>query len=139
MKKEWMLFLVMAMTVVAQVSAWADEDPKPQSIRIEASDFQFKTTPATLEVMRPTTLTLVNTGKYTHEFQGNLFHGSEARVEVDGVVVIGDEVQELILNPGKTVKVTFVPRTKGDFEFVCEAKDPESHLKKGMKGTIKVQ
>ncbi len=138
MKKPWMLFLLVTLTIIAPSLVRA-EDPKPQDIRIEATDFQFKTSKTSLEAMRPTTLTFVNTGKYRHELESDLFHGVESKIEVDGVMIIGDEIQELILDPGKTLKLTFVPRTKGVFEFSCNAEDPENHLKKGMKGSIKVE
>jgi uncharacterized cupredoxin-like copper-binding protein len=138
MKKKGMMMLAIVLTATLSAAAGAD-DLKPQEIRIEASEYQFTPSRVSLKELHPVVLTLVNTGKFTHEFESQLFYGGEARVEVDGVAVLADEIGEIELKPGKSATIRFVPRKKGAIEFMCNAEDPTDHFKKGMKGTIKIE
>lgn len=51
-------------------------------------------------------------------------------------VVGGTHVSEISLEPGKTVRLTFIPQKKGVFEMGCHA---TGHYQAGMKGTLIVK
>jgi uncharacterized cupredoxin-like copper-binding protein len=55
-------------------------------------------------------------------------------------IVAGTSISEITLGPGKKATLTFVPSTKGTFEFGCLLSGGNvDHYKAGMMGTLIVK
>ncbi len=69
---------------------------------------------------RPLLLTIKNQDGERHGFQSELFHDLLVRAESEGVLVYGNGIEGLYLDPGKTVRLRFQVDRPGDYRFKCD-------------------
>jgi plastocyanin len=115
-----LLVLLALLTAVA-----CAKDDSETTVEVGARDYRF--VPKTLDVKSgDVTFSVENTGKKTHEFE--IFRGNST--DEDDLV---DEIEDI--TPGLTKELNATLEA-GTYTFICNVDD---HLKRGMKGTLRVQ
>ncbi len=115
---------------------------KPGSVRgqeskqvsISMTDFHFMPNTLFLSMGQPVTLSLVNKGSEKHEFESDLLGQQEIEIQVGDATIEGSGIEEIVLQPGATATLSFVPVYKGMYRFKCDIKNYER-----MVGTIHVE
>lgn len=106
------------------------------TVTVTASDFKFTPDVLNLTEGRPVTLVLKNSGSVEHTIASAYF--STQQLTVRGQSDQGETAAKLkfvAVNPGATAEITFTPRGRGRFQFICSI---EGHAEAGMVGTIVV-
>jgi plastocyanin len=119
--------IVMALLLLATVTAVTRGQESPQEISLSLGDYHF--TPDSLEVQagRPVVLTLTNTDTLTpHNFT---LGDAAAGLDIDTNV-----------SAGSTSVIEFTPVKPGTYTFFCNKKllFMKSHRERGMEGTLRV-
>ncbi len=119
----------------------------------------FRPSRITLQAGVEAKIVLTNRGKLKHEFmlyatptpgmardalhawaeERSYFREVEVKVEGGGLEVAAKQVLEVELAAGKTVEITFAPKTTGTFEMGCLIRQPVDHYAAGMKGTVVIR
>ncbi len=126
-----------------------------QKVTIVMTEYKFTPSSITLRAGTPVELKLVNRGEQKHEFMvyppkpgadreelekwghGNsYFKDVELKVEGGGLEVVGTNIFEVEVEPGKSAELKFTPKRAGTFEMACLI---EGHYEKGQKGTLVVR
>ncbi|MEW6045248.1 MAG: plastocyanin/azurin family copper-binding protein [Bacillota bacterium] len=152
------VLVVAAAFVAAAVSGVVMAASTPERIQLAMSDFAFNPNQLALQAGKVYEITLVNRGTAEHELmigrgsrmagdeQGgemhgyaeNFFEGIEVTVEFEGGMVETGELDEVEVEPGGEVKITFtVPAGKqGSWEMACFV---PGHYELGMHGSLTVR
>ncbi len=111
--------------------------PAPAAtVTVTASDFKFTPDVLNLTEGRPVTLVLKNSGSIEHTIASAYF--SAQQLTVRGQSDQGETAAKwkfVAVNPGATAEITFTPRGRGRFQFICSI---EGHAEAGMVGTFVV-
>jgi uncharacterized cupredoxin-like copper-binding protein len=112
-------------------AAHAVEWSKPQIVRVEMVDYRF--VPDHLNFTHGVTyrLHLENTGKELHEFTAPAFF---AAAIVRDPSKLANGGQEVVVQPGESADIDFVPQRPGHYALTCADHDWD-----GMVGGIDVQ
>jgi plastocyanin len=108
-------------------SVWAHAQP----MTVVMVDNEFEPDHLVFHAGQAYALTLVNHGKDMHEFTAPAFLKSAA---VRDPRVLSNGGGDIVVQPGRTVTVTLLPRTKGEFDLTCADHDWD-----GMVGHISVR
>jgi uncharacterized cupredoxin-like copper-binding protein len=147
--------LGLVVLLVALALSGAAGAPK-QKVTVALSEMKFTPSTITVQAGAPVELRLVNRGKQKHEFmvyarpkaglgmdeleewaeENSYFKGLRLAVEAAGVEVVGTNIFEVEVEPGKSAELSFTPTRKGTFEIGCHI---EGHYEAGMKGTLVVK
>jgi uncharacterized cupredoxin-like copper-binding protein len=126
------LLSAMALLGAAAMAAVPAVDwSKPQVVRVEMVDYRFVPDHLTFSHGATYRLHLENTGKELHEFTAPEFF-AEAVVRDPAKLANGG--QEVVVHPGETADIDFVPQRPGHYDLTCADHDWD-----GMVGSIEVQ
>jgi len=122
------LFLItVAATPVAEATDW----PKAKQVTVVTSESKFTPNKLTFRRGIPYRLHVENRGKEMHEFNAaDLFKAAK----INNPAVLNADKTELVLRPGETKDLYFIPRQAGHFKLVCP-----DHDWAGMTGEITVE
>lgn len=157
----WMARAVVAGLVVAAaavaVSGSVLAATKPERIQVVMTDYAFTPNQLTLQVGKTYEVVLINRGSSEHEFlvgrggriaaaeeggeegfKENFFGGIDVTVEFEGGMLGTAELEEVEVEPGHEVTLTFtVPAGKqGAWEMACFV---PGHYELGMHGSVTVR
>lgn len=125
--------------IAGQAAAPPPSGPPPApaaTVSVTASDFKFTPDVINLTEGRPVTLALKNTGSVEHTIASAYF--ATQQLTVRGQSDQGETAAKwkfVGVNPGVTAEITFTPRGRGRFQFICSI---EGHAEAGMVGTFVV-
>jgi uncharacterized cupredoxin-like copper-binding protein len=125
------LLLAVAMSQLATAAAQA-----PQAVQIDMAEFVFRPALVRLTAGRPVRLTLVNRGQIAHQFATDYLHDTPARVWAPPLTVEARGVDAVLVAPGGTAALEFLPVRRGRFTFACTI---EGHREAGMRGVLEVR
>jgi uncharacterized cupredoxin-like copper-binding protein len=108
-------------------AAWSHAQP----MTVVMVDNQFEPDHLVFHAGQAYALKLVNRGKDMHEFTAPAFL-KEASIRDPKLV--SNSGTDIVVQPGRTVTVTLMPRTKGEYDLTCADHDWD-----GMTGHISVQ
>lgn len=126
-----MLCIVALLRAAATAAAPAIDWSQPQIARVELVDDRFVPDRLTFRQGVIYRLHLENHGKDMHEFTAPAFF-AEAVVRDPGKLANGG--QEVVVQPGETADVDFVPQRTGKYDLTCADHDWDD-----MVGSIEVQ
>jgi uncharacterized cupredoxin-like copper-binding protein len=122
------LFLI---TVAAAPVAKATDWKKAKEVSVVTTESKFTPNKLTFRRGIPYKLHVQNRGKEMHEFNAaELFK----TVKINNPNVLNADKTELVLRPGETKDLYFIPRQAGHFKLVCP-----DHDWAGMTGEITVE
>lgn len=154
--RKWMPVLTIAVALTLLMLGGAEGAGKEQKITITLREMSFTPAKVTVQAGTPVEIKLVNSGKVKHEFMvyttpkagmagkeleewaedNSYLKGLEVKVEGGGIEVVGKDIFEVEVAPGKSAEVTFTPKKTGTFEIGCHV---EGHYEQGMKGVLVVK
>ena len=125
------VFLLIWVLIVSGSSAYS-ADPTDQSsgmveIVIRNSTFEFHG--GILKPDQTAVIIIHNQDQITHGFTSTLFADFEVQVESNGVTTLGRGIKGVHIDPGKSVRISFLPNRPGKFSFRCD-------LHPNMKGEL---
>jgi len=115
--RTWTALLVAALVAAAVGVALAGASPR--TVKVTAKEFAFEPKEVKVRAGQPVRLVLENKGVIEHDLV---------------VDKLGVKIQAI--QPGKTVEVSFTPKTKGRYPIVCSV---PGHKEAGMTGTLVVE
>lgn len=110
-----------------------------QHATIHLSEYRFEPAVTTLEIGRPTQLTLINNGKVVHEFITKALLNQAVDIKTQGVLAETLGLEEVEIGPGSKVVLLFTPEKAGEFAIACHASIPEDHWQQGMSGKLVIK
>lgn len=123
--------IAVLLCVGAVAAAPAIDWSKAQTVRVEMVDYRFVPDHLTFQHGMVYRLHFENHGKELHEFTAPEFF-AEAIVRDPGKLANGGK--EVVVQPGETADVDFVPQRAGHYDLTCADHDWD-----GMVGSIEVQ
>jgi len=126
--------------VALLVTAAGSAGPSPRTVAITAREFSFAPSRITARRGQRLVLRITNQGTMDHEFLSTVFRtAKDVAVETSGVKVEAGELEEVELEPGRTVEIAFTPTQAGTFPFWCAERFPgRLHRDLGMRGVLQV-
>lgn len=115
------------------------QTPPTRTIKVSMVSFKYDPSIITMNVGDRVTLQVTNDDKAhpgrAHTIASPFFQSLDYTVSGDAQqgVAKGDGWKYVLVDEGKTAEVTFVPRTPGQFNFVCEQ---YNHSSLGQVGTF---
>jgi len=117
--------------------ARADDDGAPtQRFAVEMTEYHFTPDTIELEAGVEAHLTFTNRGRMMHEFEAPYLTDVQVNVETGALMVAALGLAEVQVAAGETVTLVFTPERRGEFTFVCDAREPSPHMKLGMRGHL---
>jgi hypothetical protein len=108
--------------IVSGFSAYsADPTEQPSGvveIVIRNSTFEFHG--GVLKPDQPAAIVIHNQDQLTHGFTSTLLADFDVKVESNGVTTMGKGIKGVHIDPGKTVRISFLPNRPGKFAFQCD-------------------
>ncbi len=123
------LFATALMMHVARAAAPSD------ALVVEMREYAFRPAVLRVHVGHPVTLHLVNRGQIAHQFETEALQGLALTVSDAQLRLEGFSFEILRLQPDASAAVSFTPRRKGRFKFMCTI---EGHREAGMVGVLEV-
>jgi uncharacterized cupredoxin-like copper-binding protein len=123
--------LVGALLALATPSALATDWKKAKEVSVVTTESKFTPNKLTLRRGIPYRLRVQNRGKEMHEFNAADFFKS---TKINNPNVLNADKTELVLHPGETKDLYFIPKQAGHFKLVCP-----DHDWAGMTGEITVE
>lgn len=121
----------------AAVARADDADgPPTQRLAVEMTEYHFIPDTIELEAGVEARLTIANRGRMMHEFEAPYLTDVQVNVETAELMVAALGLAEVQVAAGETVTLVFTPERRGEFAFVCDAKEPSPHMKLGMRGRL---
>lgn len=111
------LLLAAAISPLAIAAAQA-----PRAIQIDMTEFVFRPALVRLTAGQRVRLMLVNRGQVAHHFATGYLHGVPARVWAPPPTVEARGVDAVLVAPGGTAGLEFLPVRRGRFTFACTRK-----------------
>lgn len=152
-----MAVIVLVASPLVLLAAGPVEAGQRQRVTVVMDEYSFSPSTLTLPAGNRVEITLVNQGRLPHEFmvypadpsmpmerramhewveENSMFKGVEVTVEVEGNTISAGELVEVVVKPGGSVTLRFVPTRAGTFEFACLI---PGHYEQGQKGRLVVK
>jgi plastocyanin len=128
--------LAAAIPAAGSVARADDDGPPTQRLAVEMTEYLFSPDTIELEAGVETHLTLMNRGQMMHEFEAPYLSDVQVNVETAELLVVTIGLAEVQVAAGQSVTLVFTPERKGEYTFVCDAKEPSPHQKLGMRGRL---
>jgi len=128
---------IIGLAATASMVLWAGRAAaSPPVVRVEMKEFTFRPSVIRLPIGVPAVIDLVNTGQIAHQFDAPLLRRLSATATDDGMRVEATGLEYVRVQPGRTARLSFVPRSRGRFKFSCTI---EGHAEAGMVGVLEVR
>lgn len=137
------MWFIAALATAAIPSAGAvaragDDGAPTQRLVVEMTEYRFSPDTIELEAGVETYLTVSNRGRMMHEFEAPYLADVQVNVETPELLVAAMGLAEVQVAAGRSVTLVFTPERRGEFTFVCDAREPSPHQKLGMRGRLTV-
>jgi plastocyanin len=119
-QRPWTWCLVLGLTVAI---GWNTAGPllaqPEQVVDVTIKDFKFVTKQSTLRLGLATMIKIRNDDAERHDFGSSMFEGVPTQVESDGVIVYGQGITGMFVDPKRTAAIRFNMSRPGRHEFRC--------------------
>ncbi|MBH0179834.1 MAG: hypothetical protein HP491_18730 [Nitrospira sp.] len=111
--------MALTMTFMACVYGSALLAQSEQVVEVTIKDSRFMTKQSPLRLGLPTVIKVRNEDVERHDFSSTMFSGLSTKIEKDGVIVYGQGLSGVMLDPKREVVVRFELSRPGRHEFRC--------------------
>lgn len=128
---------ILALAATSSIVLWAGRAAaSPPVVRVEMREFAFRPSVIRLPAGVPAVIDLVNSGQIAHQFDAPVLRHIPAAAADDSMRVEASGLEFVRVQPGRTARLFFVPRSRGRFKFSCSI---EGHAEAGMVGVLEVR
>lgn len=111
--------MALTMTFMACVYGSALLAQSEQVVEVTIKDSRFMTKQSPLRLGLPTVIKVRNEDVERHDFSSTMFSGLSTKIEKDGVIVYGQGLSGVMLDPKREAVVRFELSRPGRHEFRC--------------------
>lgn len=113
------LGMVLSMACLALIYTAALQAQSEQVVDVTIKDYRFVAKQGPLRLGFPTVIKVRNEDGDRHDFGSTMFEGLSTKVEKDGVIVYGQGIGGVLLDPKREAVVRFDLSRPGRHEFRC--------------------